>query len=84
MSQEQGKPPWRARLRCWWSGHVWISDWPVSLDGQFAILAGLWMPPATCRCCGKHYDGVNAQWAGENGYLTDEPGEHSYCRIQPF
>jgi hypothetical protein len=38
--------------------HVWISDLPLSLDGSYAILAGMWMPPATCKC-GKKYPGIN-------------------------
>lgn len=74
---------WRQRFRCWWSGHIWISDLPVSLNGQYAILAGLWMPPATCSCCGRKYEGINAQWAKGNGYLADEDNERTRCRVEP-
>lgn len=47
--------------------HVWISDLPLSLDGCFAILAGLWMPPASCEC-GAKYAGCNKpreEWIDE-------------------
>jgi hypothetical protein len=45
-------------LRRLFHRHEWISDLPLSLDGAFAVMAGLWMPPATCRC-GKKYPGIN-------------------------
>lgn len=78
------KAHWRLRLRCWWYGHIWISDMPLSLDGKWAILASLWMPPATCKCCSKHYEGINSKWADKNGYLAQESNERTCCRIIPF
>jgi hypothetical protein len=76
--------PWRKRLRCWWSGHVWISDLPVSLIGKYAILASLWMPPATCKCCGKRYDGINSRYAEKEKWLAEESNECTRCRINPY
>lgn len=82
--ERMSMPTWRQRLRCLWSGHVMISDLPLSLNGKWAILASLWMPPATCRCCGKKYEGVNVQYAAGNGYLSDEDNDRTRCRIKPF
>jgi hypothetical protein len=52
--------------------HVWISDLPLSLDGAFAIMAGLWMPPATCTC-GMKYPGENESW---DKWIDEKNGKH--------
>ena len=62
------KQGWK-RLVCWWKGHIWKSDWELSLDGLFAVAAGLWWPPTTCSRCEETKEHANGQWAEENGYL---------------
>ena len=47
------------------------TDGPLSHDGRWAVLAGLWMPPATCKRCGAKEPGFNQQWARENGWLRE-------------
>lgn len=59
-------------LRQLFHRHIWISDLPLSLSGAFAIMAGLWMPPATCRC-GKKYQGINKPW---NEWIDPKNGTH--------
>jgi hypothetical protein len=56
---------WRG---CWRLGHCWRENRPISLRGRFAVVAGLWMPAATCTRCPAEQPGVNEQWAEENGY----------------
>lgn len=69
-------PRWLKSIFCSACSHFWVenADWPLSLDGRFAVLAGLWMPPATCKRCGSKEPGVNQQWAREKGWLR-EPQE---------
>jgi hypothetical protein len=58
-----------ARLRCKLSDCVWKSDIKLSLDGLWAVLAGLWFPPATCARCGAKKEEINERFAEENGWL---------------
>jgi len=57
------------RILCWFKGHFWKTDWSLSTDGYFAVVAGLWQPPLYCARCGEKEEGENEQWAGKNGYL---------------
>jgi hypothetical protein len=65
---------WWARLRCRMSDHIWLSDIKLSTDGIFAVIAGLWFPPATCRRCGAKKGQINERFAKENGWLETEKG----------
>lgn len=64
---------WLKSLFCTPCPHFLVEDagWDLSLDGRWAILAGLWMPPATCKRCGAKEPGINQQWAQENGWVRE-------------
>ena len=55
--------------------HKWKSDWELSLDGTFAVVAGLWWPPTTCTRCKATKEHQNGQWAEENGWLKGSEGK---------
>lgn len=63
------------RLICLLRGHRWKEDRPLSLAGLFAA-AGLplWVPPATCRRCGKKNEPINHERVAEsNGWYAKLP-----------
>jgi len=63
---------WWRQLRCFAFDHIWKSDLPLSLNGEFAVLGNLWRPPSTCRHCGKHIEGINIKYAEKNGWLEEK------------
>ena len=39
------------------------------MDGLWAVQAGFWWPPTTCKRCGSRKEHENGQWAQEKGWL---------------
>jgi len=48
---------------------VWDSDIKLSTRGIYAVIAGFWWPPTTCRRCGAKREQVNERFAKENEWL---------------
>ena len=69
---------WLIRCRCASSpcacwvhpkDHFWEPDIELSTTGLFAVVAGLWWPPSTCKNCGETKSSTNEQYAEKNKWL---------------
>ena len=74
------KQLWRRLIRCkceitpcnCWAhpkDHHWEPDIELSTTGLFAVVAGLWWPPSTCRDCPATKESINEQYAEKNSWL---------------
>jgi len=53
---------------CWRLGHNWTEDRQITLDGRWAVLAGLWMPSNHCKRCGIAGQAHNEEFADGKGW----------------